>query len=166
MIQDSLVTVSPLATIKELESLLVENGISGAPVVNREGDLIGVVSQTDVLRFIHRGAREADFYNDTSDVKKLDRDSLDEKLLSTRVNDIMQTHLRFVSPQDDLATVAKILRKNRIHRLLVVDDSKLVGLITTFDLIRLLEDPEMVKEFWGHPLGYRFRHYSPFKSRS
>jgi CBS domain-containing protein len=151
MSKKELITLRPNATIEKLERLLVENGISGVPVVNDTGELIGVVSQSDILSFINRELDlNLNYYSYLDRPHKLAGHALDEVLRSRQVWEIMQTRLYTVSPTTDIPTTAKILRNHNIHRLLVVDEKKLVGIITAFDLIRIFEFPQQVKEFWGN----------------
>jgi CBS domain-containing protein len=139
-----IVSVAEDATVRDLVGLLLEHGISGAPVVNARGKITGVVSLRDIASV--SGHREAiapelaqpDFYvHDWED--KLNPDELrqlhveDENLL---VRDIMTARVHTVAADAPLAEVAQTLLQRQIHRLLVAERDQLVGIVTTVDLLR------------------------------
>ncbi len=170
MNKNELITIRPNTSIGDLQHVLTENGISGVPVVNDSGELIGVVSQSDILRFIGRELdQNLNFYSTLDKPHQFSGPTLDHELRSRQVWEIMQTRLHTVSPIADIPTTARILRNHNIHRVLVVDGKKLVGIVTTFDLIRILENPQLVKEFWGNmqkkePQTVKSNKWSPFNN--
>ncbi len=146
-----LFTVRPETSVDDLERMLVEHGISGAPVVNEADELVGLVSQRDIIELVHKGLTEhRNYYK-----------NLDERLRSKKVKEIMKVRLHTVTPDTDLSTVTKILRTHHIHRVPVVEGKRLVGIVTTLDLIRPFEDPDFIAEIWGE--GSRWRHWTPFR---
>lgn len=83
-----------------------------------------------------------------------------DEIMNTPVRHIMETRLRTVSPSAELSSVAKLMRTHHIHRVPVVHEGRVVGLITTLDLVHPLEDPELVRMIWGNP---RRNYWTPFK---
>ena len=138
-------TVTPTTSLSELERLLVDEGISGAPVVN-DGELQGVVSRSDILRQLveqREVARElAGFYEDarseweSEDVETLVSSELD----SMRVGEVMTTDLITVEPSLPLKDLAQLMTKHRIHRVLVTEGQSLRGLISTTDVVATIAD--------------------------
>lgn len=163
MTSEGLVTAAPHTSVLELEKLLLDNDISGVPVINDKGDLIGVVSQSDIIRSIYRAIDRQGFYSGPESASRPISGRFDDELRTKEVWEIMQTRLHTVTPDKDISTVAKILRRHHIHRVLVVDDHKLVGVITSFDLLRPLEDPELVRALWGNASPSE-QHFTPFHS--
>jgi CBS domain-containing protein len=134
------VSVTPSATIRELARIFEENEISGAPVVNQSGSLIGVVSKTDLIRRCTEGtvhlppaylfevlAEQGDGDEESSEV-------IAEPLVC--VEDFMTEDPVTVKPDAPVDQVARLMFEKRIHRVIVVDHAKFpVGIITSLDLL-------------------------------
>lgn len=139
-------------TVEELASFLIENEISGAPVEDPAGRLVGVVSVTDLALSVAKGAdlspdrpspdffiREWGYSLSRDDVEEL---RFDEKT-GTRVRDIMTPAVYSVDQETPIPEVAETLIKSHVHRLLVTSGEKVVGIVTTSDLLGLLvREPE------------------------
>jgi CBS domain-containing protein len=146
VMEQKVVTVGPDLPAAELEALLDRERISGAPVVEQER-LIGVVSRTDLARAQTDAANRADaildYYRDAggSTPAASERARLTgERLKGLRVRDLMTTELVTVTADQSVADVARALVARRIHRVLVADDHRLRGLITSLDVVRLVAD--------------------------
>jgi CBS domain-containing protein len=131
--------------------LFYDEGITGAPVLSDQGEVVGVVSTHDLIRTLQED-REAlvgmpSYYRDTlSSIRPdwlADTDDLKERLAHRLVSEIMTPEVVSVDPDDDISTVAQKILEHQIHRVLVIDDEseedKLLGLISVFDLITLLK---------------------------
>lgn len=95
---------------------MVRLEISGLPVVDAERQIVGVLSQIDLIRALRRG--------------------LD--LRTTPVERLMQPYTKFVTPETDIDTAIDIMDQWQIHRLPVCRDGRLVGIITRGDVLRIL----------------------------
>lgn len=125
VMQEGVVSVSPELPVDELEEILTGEEISGAPVTDQDGKVVGVVSKTDIVRYLSE--QLADVFTQTAGQ-------------STPVSEIMTTDVVCVEPDADLRDVAQIMLDQQVHRIFVRDGGDVVGIITTFDLIRgLLE---------------------------
>ncbi|HSG76290.1 MAG TPA: CBS domain-containing protein, partial [Burkholderiales bacterium] len=135
MVKD-VVTTGPEASVQELATLMLERRISGLPVVDGGGRLLGIVSEGDLIR-----RPEID-----TDRVKLGWLRL---LLSdeARARDFVKSHGRkarevmtqpaiSVATDAPLAEVVRLMARHRIKRLPVVDKGRLVGLVTRTDLLR------------------------------
>lgn len=133
--------------VKDLAEFLVSNGISGAPVVDNDDRLIGVVSVTDVARHASISNEESDvrgshdFYTDALNfdfddqfVNELD----DEPEEQTTVRDIMTPTVHDVSAAASIKEVSAAMVRNRIHRVFVSENQKIVGVVSALDVLRLL----------------------------
>ena len=149
MRQDA-VTVTPRTTLRQLLEILVDHEISGVPVVDGESRLVGIVSQRDVLEYIR-----AQLAKDGEEV-------LDRQIWDCDALQLMETCLRSVSPNCSLSAVALLMRRNHIHRVMVVQGGDLLGVITTSDLLKPFESPDLVNLVWGKK--ETFRYFSPFRS--
>jgi CBS domain-containing protein len=126
-----LVTVHPSASLYHARELMNEKGIRHLPVVNHDGKLVGLLTQSDVLA--------------ASDSILKDRDSqLDTAFFP--VEDAMVTEIDTVSPQANVRLAAKYLERHKIGCLPVVEGGALVGIVTDSDFvavaINLLEQLE------------------------
>lgn len=145
--RDSLVSVHEDTPIGELDRILASNQFGGVPVVSDAGRLVGTVSQSDIVRLISRaitpGRDSEDGETPTQRILRLERD-----LREKRARDIMERRVHYVSPGDEIASVARTMRRLRIHRVPVMDRGRLIGILTAFDLIQFVEDPDFFAEYY------------------
>ena len=143
-------TVTNEMTVKELAGFLTDQEISGAPVEDENGALIGVVSVTDIVRAASSGGdrlmnghdREAHFYTRGWE-GKLSADELETLHLEDdelKVGDIMTPSVFAVEAEAPINTVAQSMMDSHLHRLLVVREGKVVGIVSTSDLLSLLAE--------------------------
>jgi CBS domain-containing protein len=122
----NLITVDLTNNLVDAEKLFNENSIRHIPVVSGD-DIIGILSLTDLLR-----------------VSFVDAYGLDESTVDTAVynmlsvEQVMVKNLVSVSSTQTIKEVAEVLAKNEFHALPVVDNGKLVGIVTTTDLLNYL----------------------------
>lgn len=124
-------------TIQELVRLFEENSISGAPVIDSQGRVVGVVSKTDLIRRCTEGSSEfapALFFELMSDHGGADADlSRNEHIC---VEDFMTEYPVTVKPGTFASAVARRMYEGRIHRVVVIDEERFpVGIITSLDLL-------------------------------
>lgn len=133
-----LVTVGPETTVKEIASLMTQRRISGVPVVDGAGKLVGILSETDLLHRAETGTerRRKWWLGVFADADSLARDYA--RSHAQKASDIMSTNVVTVDPNADLGAVAELLDRRRLKRVPVVADGKLVGIITRGDLVRAL----------------------------
>lgn len=149
VMQTHLITVSPEAPLIEVHRLFVDEEINGAPVVDDEGRLLGVVSSMDLLRAVEEeydsAAVEQNYFRDFLEFSGPDwtrtPEDFQDRLGGERVEDRMTRSPATVTPDTPVSDVATRMRESHIHRVFVVEDGVLHGLISTFDLIALLEKP-------------------------
>jgi predicted transcriptional regulator len=137
-----IMTVADDMTTDELARYLTEREISGAPVVNSQGDLIGVVSMTDIGRHLAEpsefgSSRRSDFY-DIGDDTTLEQDLLEERAVAVR--DVMTPVVHHVPASAPIAEAARIMVEQHIHRLVVTQGREPVGIITSMDLLRVVAE--------------------------
>ncbi len=132
--------------LHRLAEFFIENGISGAPVIDKNGTPIGVVSNTDLVLYHtipveKRAERKTNpYYQALDDVflpeevegYRVNNDS------AVRVSDIMTPVLFEVDVDTSVEEIATTMTHGRIHRLLVSSDKRLIGIITALDLVKLL----------------------------
>jgi|YelNatPaOPRAMG01_1025707.scaffolds.fasta_scaffold06838_3 CBS domain-containing protein len=144
LMKKDVVCFSPEDSIFHVAKTFSLKNISGAPVV-KDGRIVGIISETDLIKFIKMQAIEPahpEFGLSLSLVDLLRRYISMRKELKNigkvKVGDVMNKHVVCVSPETSLPEVAEIMDKYDIHRVPVVENGKLVGIISRSDLIRSL----------------------------
>jgi CBS domain-containing protein len=138
-------TVDEDWSLEQLARFFVDKSITGAPVVSRNGKLVGVVSTTDLARAATERAapppEEHDYFA-RSFAAAVSPDELAEVTLvresGRTVRDLMTPAIFDVSPDTKVAEIAQMMVKGRIHRVFVTEDKKIVGVVSALDLLRLL----------------------------
>jgi CBS domain-containing protein len=141
LMNPDVVCASPDMTAGEVETLLALRGVSGAPVVDGDGRILGVVSQNDLIRHVSTPATVEEtgrFHTDVDEYRDLG--SLQADHSETPITEIMTEHAYTVGREASAAVAANIMRERRIHRLLVVEKGRLVGVVTSLDLMRIVEE--------------------------
>lgn len=139
--QTDVLMIRPDTSIIDIHKLFVEEEIHGAPVVDGDGVVRGVVSTLDLLRAVNEETepdpvRQSYFRNEWLLVP----DELPGRLHDVKASDVMTRELVVVRPDTPIVEAARLMREQRVHRVLVVDNHELVGVLTTFDLLRAFED--------------------------
>jgi CBS domain-containing protein len=144
------ITVDPDLPLLDAHRLFVEEEIHGAPVVDETGRVLGIISSADLLRAVddEEGSstgRAAGYLRELLDEAggpgPLLSSELSTRLQAVTVADVMTAGGVTVAPDTTVDEVASCLRRHRIHRVPVVSNGTLEGIISTFDLIALLEKP-------------------------
>ncbi len=128
LMNPTVLTVRDDLTLEELAAFLLDNEITGAPVEDRSGKLIGVVSVVDIARVTSQ--EEADDETGAS------------RLFRRRVASIMTPEVYSVSEDATVSEIAATMIDNHLHRLLVMSDGQPVGIISSSDLLGLLVDED------------------------
>lgn len=118
-----IVAVSPSMSLSELEEFFASEGVSGAPVKSETGEIIGIVSKTDIIQTV-----------------RLQKTEKFSELFAPEqtVADIMNYGVFYVAPEAPVRSVADIMINQQIHRVLVGDANHVVGIISSHDLLDLL----------------------------
>lgn len=114
----TVVTIRPDQTIREAIDLLSRHNIGALVVVEGNDKPVGIISERDIVRQLARN----------------------EELFANPVSSIMTSHLITGMPQDDLKTVANTMTEKRIRHIPLVDQDKLVGIISIGDVVRAQRD--------------------------
>ena len=137
-------TVQDDMTVQELANFLIENEISGAPVEDAVGRLIGVVSVTDIALAVAQGTgadgERSGFFEREWESAASRRELAALPLDDTErlVRDIMTPGVHSVADEALVSEVAEKMIENHIHRLLVTREGRVVGILSTSDLLGLL----------------------------
>jgi CBS domain-containing protein len=147
VMQTSVSAVQPDTPLSQVARLFVDNGIHGAPVVDETERLLGVVSVTDLIRAVDEahesGATTAVYFRDVLEYSGPDwstaPEDFQDRLEQLTAGDVMQPSVVTVGEDATVPEIAKLMRANGIHRVIVVRGEQLVGLVSALDLVGLLE---------------------------
>lgn len=126
--------------VHELEQLFLEHRIHGAPVVDDNGRLIGVVSQSDLLAWHFESGHDGIGFYEPVDLRRgeLRRLSLAD-VRTARVAEVMTPLVHAIRPEETAAEAAARMIRHRIHRLVVVDGGlRVLGVVSAMDLLQLV----------------------------
>jgi CBS domain-containing protein len=112
LMSESVVTTQPHKSIEHVRALLERNKLSAVPVVDSDEQPVGIVSATDLL----------------PDLKP-----------SAPISSIMTEKVYTIPQYDDVSTAARVMRNHKIHRVVVTHEQRVVGVLSSFDLLKLVE---------------------------
>ncbi|MEW5819460.1 MAG: CBS domain-containing protein [Cyanobacteriota bacterium] len=142
MKSEKIISVRSNMLAREISVLFAENNISGAPVVDQEDNLVGVISVSDISRseaiLDLKGVLELIFFNASDEIKSQIDNHLSENYSELSCSDIMTPNPIFVEPEDPLREAIKLMVENKIHRVIVVKDNKIAGILSMTDIMNLL----------------------------
>ncbi|MFZ6035872.1 MAG: HPP family protein [Patescibacteria group bacterium] len=128
------VTVPQTATLLQTAQILSQHGVSGAPVVGKEQELVGIISEKDLFKALYPS--HAEFYD--SPGVWIDLDQLEERTAeagSKPIADLMTREVVTVNPDASLMQVGSIMLVRGIHRVVVVgQQNSIVGIVTRKDI--------------------------------
>ncbi|BCO09121.1 membrane protein [Desulfolithobacter dissulfuricans] len=133
------ITVNEDLPVKELARILSENRISGAPVLDEQGKVVGVVTESDLIdqnKKVHIPTVVAilDSFIFLESPEKMEKDL--RKMAGTRVGNIFTRELIAVTPDTPLDEIATLMSEKGVHTLPVMEGENLVGVIGKSDIIR------------------------------
>lgn len=133
-------SVTPNTTIVEVGRVMLQHRISGLPITDENGKIIGVVTEGDLLRRAETGTERhrARWLELLLGPGRMAADYVDAH--ARKVGEVMTNDVVVVAPSDDLAAVVRQMEKHRIKRLPVVENDRLVGIVSRADLVRALVD--------------------------
>ena len=115
-------TIHPEASVQEAAQLLDQKRISGAPVVDSDGKIIGIVTEADII-------------------SKVDREGL-------CVADIMSHDVIAVDEETPVGEIAALLTERKIKRVPVVENGKLVGIVSRADIVHAVAEGHLIIRQW------------------
>lgn len=134
------ITINKNASISELSEILIKNNISGSPVVDDDGNLVGIVTEGDIIvqdteLLFPKYFKLLDSIIYLESLNKFKKNL--KKHLGTKVEDIMTTKVKVVKEDTPVGNIADVMVKNNINRVPVVDEeNNIVGIITRADIIK------------------------------
>ncbi len=117
LMTEKVITTEPHTPIDRVRGILQRNKVGAVPVVDTENRPVGIVSATDLV----------------SDLKP-----------DSPVSKIMTEKVYTVPKYDDVSVAARVMRNHKVHRVVVTHEQKVVGMISAYDLLKLVEDHRWV----------------------
>ena len=115
----SVVTAEPHHSVEHVRKLLDNNKISAVPIVDSNGKPVGIVSLTDLAHELKPGSP---------------------------ISNVMTEKVYTVPQYDDTSIAARVMRNHGIHRVVVTHEQKVVGMLSAFDLLKLVESHRYVEK--------------------
>lgn len=147
----NVVTLAADMTLEQAAERLTQHAISGAPVVDDRGRLLGILSESDLLRHLKKTAEEVlgkHYLTERAHslalwgyLREQGHSAVEEvyrKVRAAHVRDAMTRNVATVRPTDSLETVASIMISRDVNRVPVVEGDEVVGIIARADLARVL----------------------------
>jgi CBS domain-containing protein len=127
--------------LRDLGKLFLDKGITGAPVIEKDGTLAGVISQTDLIYYnLTRGDEltyDSTFYQSARmDGLHIQKGFQVEDFNSGVVSDVMTPVVHSVAETASLDSVSRLMTRKHIHRVIVRKGRKIAGIISAIDLLR------------------------------
>lgn len=136
------ISVSPEAPVAEVAKVMIDNDIGGLPVVDEDGDLVGIVTESDLIvqdsnvkfpSFVHF----LDGYVFVPGSLRRFEDKF-RKAVGATAGELMTENVISVEADDSVEDVATLMTDKKLKRFPVVENGKLVGMITMADIVRLI----------------------------
>ena len=117
LMAESVVTTQPHASVQHVRDVLERNKIGAIPVADSDGQPVGIVSTPDLAADLKAGSP---------------------------ISNIMSEKVYSVPKYDDVSIAARVMRNHRIHRVVVTHEGQVVGILSAFDLLKLVEGHRFV----------------------
>lgn len=141
---ENVVSCGPDEPVKHVAQMLREHKVGGIPVV-QDGEVAGMITENDILKLLEVPERDSQLWLPSPfeiievPLRELigweEAGRALEDVGARKVGDVMSKPAITASPDETLETVASRMVKNNVHRMPVVDDGKLVGIVTRQDII-------------------------------
>ena len=119
LMSEAVVTTEPHQSIEHIRQLLDRNKITSVPVVDSDGKPVGIVSVTDLAHDLRAGSP---------------------------ISSIMTEKVYVVPKYEDVSIAARVMRNHKIHHVVVTHEKKVVGILSAFDLLKLVEDHRYIEK--------------------
>lgn len=137
-------------TMQQLAGFLTENEITGSPVCDDDQNIIGIVTLKDIAEFRWNQVNSEteqelspEERNEARRLKQLMFDGLSR--MPVEVRDIMTPSVMSVEEDTSVRTIADIMMAEHLHRIFVTKSESITGIVTTYDMLKLVADPELTR---------------------
>lgn len=139
----NVITIKKDTTVEEIAKVLTDNNISGVPVVDDDNRVIGMVTQKDLLykEVEPRFPPVVELLGGLIFLKGVKHYNEElKKLVGTKAEDIMTKNVITVNMDTEIERIAELMVENDINRIPVIDNKKLMGIVSRADIIKFIAD--------------------------
>ncbi|WP_336367162.1 CBS domain-containing protein [Marinobacter sp. C2H3] len=141
-------------TMERLARFLTDNEITGSPVVDDRGEIIGIVTLKDITEFrwnASRGKPDDQLTREEAAEARRLRMAIFEEMgkVPVEVRDIMTPGVLSVSETTPVRDIADTMMREHLHRIFVTRGEKITGIITTYDMLKLISQPDLTQRCAG-----------------
>lgn len=137
-------------TMQQLAGFLTDNEITGSPVCDEDDRIIGIVTLKDIAEFRWNQVNSetekelsAEERDEARRLKQLMFDGLSR--MPVEVRDIMTPSVMSVEEDTSVQAIADIMMAEHLHRIFVTKDEAITGIVTTYDMLKLVADPDLTR---------------------
>ncbi len=139
------ITLKPTATLREAAITLADESVGGCPIVDERGQLIGMLSEVDILEALKTQNKELRMLmppeitfgiSFVEIIKEREALAAFKEVENRLAQDIMTKEIHSVGPDDSVERAIRLMVQHKIHRIPVVQDGRLVGIVTRGDVLR------------------------------
>lgn len=140
----TVVACSPETSVKEAARLMYLNGLTGLPVLNMRDEVVGIITEYDLIRIedhLHLPASFAFLGSIVTLDNPLNGDEIEkqlEKLAATKVEELMTKDVETIESNASIEDAAELILHKKLNPIPVVDAGKLVGIISRADIVKLI----------------------------
>ena len=136
------VTVGPEMPFKEIIDCMARSELSCLPVIDQNRSLVGIITEADLISKEAYGTRRRRALALVSDLLSKRDHPWVAKAAGVRAADVMSKDVVVCRPRDDIRSVAKRMLERRVKRIPVMEDGRLVGIVSRHDVLAVLDRPD------------------------
>ena len=142
-------------TMDRLARFLTDNEINGSPVTDENGEIVGIATLKDITEFRWNASRahpENPMTPEEEQEARRLRMAIFEEMgkVPVEVRDIMTPIVMSVDEQTPVQDIAEVMMREHLHRIFITKDKKITGIVTTYDMLKLISDKELTKRCAGN----------------
>lgn len=142
-------------TMDRLARFLTDNEITGSPVTDETGEIVGIATLKDITEFrwnANRSDTDTRMTPEEEQEARRLRMAIFEEMgkVPVEVRDIMTPIVLSVDEQTPVRDIADIMMREHLHRIFITKDEKITGIVTTYDMLKLISDQELTNRCAGN----------------
>ncbi|WP_097460813.1 CBS domain-containing protein [Mangrovitalea sediminis] len=141
-------------TMQHVVRFLTDNEINGSPVCDEDGKIVGIVTLKDVAEF-HWNSVDPEVEKQLTPDERQEARRLKQMIFEemtrvpVEVRDIMTPSVISVTEDTTVREIAELMMKEHLHRVFVTQDERITGIVTTYDMLKVIADPTLTRSSLG-----------------
>lgn len=150
----NVIACAPATSVKEAARLMYLNGLTGMPVLNAKDEVVGIITEYDLVRIedhLHLPVNFVFLGSIVSLDNPLNGDEVEkqlQQLAAVKVDDLMTKDVKSITPDAAIEDVAELFLHEKVNPVPVVVGNKLVGIISRADIVKLIADDKLLGKEW------------------